>query len=83
MPGVKLGTYHRSKGLEFERLFLPGLHAGFPFGDRDEDALIVYGSTLYVAMTRARDRLHLSYAGEPSLFLEPVQDFCDMDRSGM
>ena len=30
VPGVKVGTYHRAKGLEFERLFLPGLDAGFP-----------------------------------------------------
>ena len=37
VPGVKVGTYHRAKGLEFERLFLPGLDCGFPFVGADED----------------------------------------------
>jgi superfamily I DNA/RNA helicase len=82
LPGVKVGTYHRAKGLEFERLFLPGLDDRFPFGTLDDDTLVESGSVLYVAMSRARDQLVLSYAGEPSLFLEPVQDLCDADGSG-
>jgi superfamily I DNA/RNA helicase len=81
VPGVKVGTYHRAKGLEFERLFLPGLDASFPYGDRNDiEEIIKTASLLYVAMSRARDRLELSYAGMPSQFLEPVTEFCDVER---
>ena len=61
---VKVGTYHRGKGLEFKVVFLPGLSQGvFPRppadGDSAEEAaeereLAI--SQLFVAMTRARDR---------------------------
>lgn len=78
LPGVKVGTYHRAKGLEFERIFLPGLNSTYPLGDRnDPDEIIEKGSLLYVAMSRARDRLVLSYTGEPSMYLEPVGPLCD------
>ena len=77
-PGVKVGTYHRAKSLEFKRLFLPGLDDGFPRGDRnDPDELIEAGSLLYVAMSRAKDELTLSYAGRPSMFIEAVLPFVD------
>lgn len=72
--GVKLGTYARSKGLEFKRVYLPGLadHL-FPWGPRDDaDGLLLQGSMLYVAMSRARDELVISYAGKPSYLLEPL-----------
>jgi superfamily I DNA/RNA helicase len=79
IPGVKVGTYHRAKGLEFERIFLPALDASFPYGDRnDPDEIISKGSLLYVAMSRARDRLHISFSGAPSMYLEPVKEYCDL-----
>lgn len=44
VPGVKVGTYHRAKGLEFKRLYLPGLSSSYPFGDRyDPDEMIEKG----------------------------------------
>jgi hypothetical protein len=71
---VKVGTYHRGKGLEFKAVLLPGLSKGtFPRppdeGQSPEEAaeareLAV--STLFVAMTRARDVLVVLYDGEPS-----------------
>jgi superfamily I DNA/RNA helicase len=73
VPGVKVGTYHRAKGLEFKRLFLPGLTDGYPFASADDpDEMVEKGSLLYVAMSRARDELDLSYSGRPSMFLEAV-----------
>ena len=76
-PGVKVGTYHRAKGLEFARVFLPGLNHRFPYGDKyNDDNLVVMGSALYVGMSRARDVLKISYAGRPSMFLEPVIAHC-------
>ena len=82
VPGVKVGTYHRAKGLEFKRLFLPGLDDGFPFGDRDDpDHLVEKGSLLYVAMSRARDKLDLSYSGQPSMYLEALRPHVDEEVS--
>lgn len=80
LPGVKVGTYHRAKGLEFKRLFLPHLDDGYPRGDQsDPDELIEAGSLLYVAMSRAKDTLHLSYAGRPSMFIEALLPHVDTE----
>jgi superfamily I DNA/RNA helicase len=74
VPGVKVGTYHRAKGLEFKRLFLPHLDDRYPRGDQnDPDELIEAGSLLYVAMSRAKDALFLSYAGKPSMFIDALR----------
>lgn len=72
VPGVKVGTYARAKGLEFKHVFLPGLDDDrFPWGDRDDlDSVLLQGSMLYVGMSRARDRLDISHVGRPSMFLE-------------
>ena len=74
VPGVKIGTYARSKGLEFKRVFLPDLSDHqFPWGDRDDiDGMLLQGSMLYVAMSRARDELTISHPGEPSYFLQSL-----------
>lgn len=78
-PGVKVGTYNRAKGLEFKRVLLPNLSASGLRADPDRlDDLIGRGSALFVAMTRARDRLDLSYAGEPSLFIDALLEFVEV-----
>jgi hypothetical protein len=77
---VKVGTHHRAKGLEFKVVFLPGLSDGeFPrpaqvgMDDHEHaDQLALQMSALFVAMTRARDRLVLSCTGDPSQVLEPI-----------
>ncbi len=76
---MKIGTYARAKGLEFKHVFLPGLDDGkFPWGDRgDADGMLLQGSMLYVAMSRARDRLDISYSGLPSYFLGSLNDLFD------
>jgi UvrD-like helicase C-terminal domain/AAA domain len=71
---VKVGTYHRAKGVEFKAVLLPGLSKGvFPRppdeGQSPEEAAEARDlalSTLFVAMTRARDLLVVLYDGEPS-----------------
>ncbi len=76
-PKVKVGTYQRAKGLEFKRVFLPRLD---PEGLRetrgvDEDdasyaeRIDLLRRQLFVAMTRARDRLWLGWVGSPSSLL--------------
>ena len=80
VPGVKVGTYHRAKGLEFKRLFLPHLDDSYPRGDQnDPDEMVEAGSLLYVAMSRAKDELLLSYAGKPSMFIEALLPHFDSD----
>ncbi|MFA6445765.1 MAG: ATP-dependent helicase, partial [Candidatus Paceibacterota bacterium] len=64
---VKLMTVHASKGLEFDIVFIAGLEEGlFPHerqGSRRNEADMEEERRLfYVALTRARKKLYLSYA---------------------
>ncbi len=67
-PRVKIGTYKRSKGLEFKVVFLPFLSdRGFPYqrdanqSDEEWQEVRQMGlAELFVAMTRARDVLIMS-----------------------
>ncbi|AEF81123.1 UvrD-helicase domain-containing protein [Leadbettera azotonutricia] len=91
MPGVKregvrIMTIHASKGLEFNQVFLPSLEEGilpFTLYDKDED-IEEERRILYVAMTRAKQGLWLSWAksrifqgrtlsGGPSRFLSELE----------
>lgn len=71
---VKVGTWHRAKGLEFKVVCLPGLSAGkWPWPRRrdqssaeHEEAYALDIGRLFVAMTRARDHLVVSCVGEPT-----------------
>lgn len=82
-PGVALMTMHGSKGLEFDVVFIPDVNEGVvPYQKSVEDGNIEEERRLlYVAMTRARDHLHLSYTdqrfhkeAEPSRFLKEISD---------
>ena len=84
VSGIKVGTYARSKGLEFERVVLPGLNLGeVPAVDiENEDTYFLQARQLYVAMSRARDELWMSYAGTPSLLIEELVERYEPDGSG-
>lgn len=61
-PSVKLLTMHSAKGLEFSKVFVPGLQA-LPMRDESLDEAV---RLLYVAMTRATGELVLSaHGGSP------------------
>lgn len=77
---VSVGTMHAFKGLEFRCVAVIGVHDGaLPFHravtppelDRlqHEADLLAERCLLFVACTRARDSLYVSWAGEPSPFL--------------
>lgn len=80
---VRIGTMHRMKGLEFRCMavagvneeVLPMLAAVTPEDvdpqQHNEDVLSEL-SLLFVACTRAREALHLSWQGTPSPFLSPA-----------
>jgi superfamily I DNA/RNA helicase/mRNA-degrading endonuclease RelE of RelBE toxin-antitoxin system len=79
--GVHVGTLQRFKGLEYQRMILagitdtavPGYHAT---GDqvRQHRDLMRARSLLFVAATRARDALVISWHGQPSRFLPVSRD---------
>lgn len=69
--GIKLMTVHAAKGLEFDYVFITGLeqdlfpHAGFNEKDRDEEE---ERRLFYVAITRARHKVYLTYAQTRALY---------------
>lgn len=77
--GVLVGTFNRAKGLEFKEVFIPGLaESEWPSrwflppdlaGEQRSERLALQLRTLFVGMTRARDRLVLLSGGKPC---EPV-----------
>ena len=85
---LQLMTVHASKGLEFNTVFISGLEEGlFPHDQSSFEAngLEEERRLMYVAVTRARQRLYLSFAqsrmlhgqvryGIPSRFLDEIPD---------
>jgi len=85
---LQLMTVHSAKGLEFDAVFLSGLEEGlFPHEQSalERDGLEEERRLAYVAITRARKRLYLSFAetrmlhgqtryGMPSRFLEEIPE---------
>ncbi len=68
---VSIMTIHAAKGLEFEAVFIPGLEDGiFPSSRSIEEkgGLEEERRLLYVAITRARKNLFLSYAKSRFIF---------------
>lgn len=76
VPGVRITTMHRAKGLEFFAVAIPFLsEAAFPppgalksavdAADR-EDIVTQYRSLLHVAATRAKKALRVSWSGTPT-----------------
>ena len=67
LPGVTLATLHAAKGLEWNHLFLIGVSDGvLPMGnDLNEERRL-----FYVGVTRAKQRIQITYAGKPSVFLD-------------
>lgn len=66
---VKMMTVHSSKGLEFEVVFIVGIEQGmFPHAnslkDRDPAQVEEERRLMYVALTRAKHHLYLSFAEE-------------------
>ncbi|MYN38288.1 UvrD-helicase domain-containing protein [Duganella sp. FT109W] len=62
---VQMMTVHSAKGLEFNNVFITGLEEGlFPHesSSREHDGVEEERRLMYVAITRARERLYLSFA---------------------
>jgi len=87
-PALSLMTVHASKGLEFDAVFITGLEQGLFPSQRQSDTVRDEEEErrlFYVALTRARTRLFLSFAHErmkygsreyalPSEFLRDIDE---------
>ncbi|MFF7282330.1 UvrD-helicase domain-containing protein [Streptomyces griseorubiginosus] len=82
-PGVRIGTMHRMKGLEFRCVAVAGVNDGtVPMrsavtavevdAQQHQEDLNGELNLLFVACTRAREALRVSWHGAPSPFLAPV-----------
>ncbi len=95
--GIKLMTIHASKGLEFDHVFIAGLEQGlFPhekMGKETKEDGEEERRLFYVAITRARKKVYLSYAqmrtiygsrqiNTPSEFLSDIgEEFLQYENS--
>ncbi|MGR6320059.1 AAA family ATPase [Micromonospora soli] len=81
VDGVRLATMHAMKGLEFRCVAMVGITArALPFEKevtpaevdqvQHDNDLLRERCLLFVASTRAREALHVSWSGSPSPFLE-------------
>ena len=74
-PQVRLMTIHLAKGLEFDDVYIAGVSEGLLPHQRallDENELEEERRLAYVAMTRAKNRLHLSFYSFASRFLYEI-----------
>ena len=94
--GVTLMTVHAAKGLEFDTVFVTGLEEGlFPHQGHDEEKRDEEEERrlFYVAVTRAKKRLYLTFArirriygtdflSEPSSFLRDIDPSLTVYQDG-
>ena len=86
---IKVGTFHRAKGLEFKVVFLFGIsEKSFPTPHRLGETIEEYNerkaleiSQLFVAMTRARDQLFLLSDDNPSEVLYEALDYFEEEEA--
>jgi DNA helicase-2/ATP-dependent DNA helicase PcrA len=71
---VTLATVHGTKGLEWKTVYLVGANRGlFPISHAvAEKAIAEERRLFYVAITRAKDALNISFHSEPSDFLSAI-----------
>lgn len=67
--GVRVHPIHSFKGLEMEAIFLPHLQKTF----HKEDEETAERRLIYMAMSRARSRLYLTYAGKLPRAYDPLR----------
>ncbi|MGW9246596.1 3'-5' exonuclease [Streptomyces badius] len=86
-PGVRIGTMHRMKGLDFRCVTVAGVNDGTVpvkaavapvdvHAQQHQDGVNSELSLMFVACTQAREALRVSWHGDPGPFLAPVTGPC-------
>ena len=75
---VLIMTYHSAKGLDFDHVFLPGLHAESRLDAKPKPLSKISQERIlfFVAATRAKLQLYLSYHGEPHKLVADLPPSC-------
>lgn len=81
-PGLKVCTIHSAKGLEFHNVIIPHFNSRrYPsasrkaeVGSSPDELVMEYRNLSYVAMTRARANLIVSFFDKPSIYLDDIFD---------
>lgn len=73
--GVHLITMHGSKGLEYDKVFIPDVNEKIIPHNKAVSAQQIEEERrlLYVAMTRAKEQLEILCSGQPSYFLDKLR----------
>lgn len=67
---VTIMTYHSAKGLDFKAVFIPFLNSSIEiWGDKEREKTL-----FFVAITRSREQLFLSYSGSKHPFLREIDE---------
>jgi superfamily I DNA/RNA helicase len=71
---VYLMTYYNAKGLEFPYVFLPHMTAETSLEAMKNATIEAESRIFFVAATRAKERLFLSYHGDPHYFIDSLRE---------
>jgi superfamily I DNA/RNA helicase len=74
---ANINTFHAYKGLEFDYVFLTDMHDAFQ-GLSDDQEISEERRLLYMAITRARQQLTMTYHGILPKQLQYLSDYVDM-----
>jgi DNA helicase-2/ATP-dependent DNA helicase PcrA len=79
---IIISTIHKAKGLEFETVTIPFCSPGnFPsFMDRTEEDRLESARTLYVALTRAKKKLIITFTNRESEFLHDIKKYFEISE---
>lgn len=73
-PTIRMYSIPASKGLEFDHVIIPDVNGGVFDGTNQEER-----NLFYVAASRARKELTMTYQTRPSSFLQPFEDSAHWD----
>jgi len=74
---AQCSTFHACKGLEFEYVFISQLNDTFNRNQDDPDLISEERRLVYMAMTRARQQLHMYYQGSLPSPLKSILQYVD------